>query len=274
MTAQDVADAYDVVTVGDLGDEVDSFVRALKRDNLSPNTIATYGTALRQLAEFLAAHGYPTDVRRIAARHIDEWIVDLLERHQPATAHNRFRGAERFFNWYAETDESFASPMRGMRPPRLPEYPRVLGLDRLEDLVRACQGRAFEDRRDLALVRVFFDSGARRAEVANLRYSPTDRADRDLDLTRGTVRVVGPGRRERIVSLDNNTVTALDDYLRARRGHPRADLPWLWLGKQGRLTDSGVGRALRQRGMRAGILDLHRLGHGLWIVKPDVQQAL
>lgn len=126
MTAQDVADAYDVVTVGDLGDEVRSFVRALQRDNFSPNTIAAYATALRQLAEFLAAHGYPTDVRRIEARHIDEWIVDLLERQKPAIAHNRFRGAQRFFNWYAETDESFASPMRQMRPPRLPEYPRVL----------------------------------------------------------------------------------------------------------------------------------------------------
>jgi hypothetical protein len=41
MTARNVADAYDLVTAGDLGDEVGSFVRALKRGNVSPNTIAT-----------------------------------------------------------------------------------------------------------------------------------------------------------------------------------------------------------------------------------------
>lgn len=255
--------------IADLSDEVGSFVQALKRDNLSPNTIGSYETALRQLAEFLAAHGYPTDVRRIEARYIDAWITDLLERQKPATANNRFRGAQRFFDWFAETDESFASPMRRMQPPRLPEYARVLELDQQRDLVRACQGPAFEDRRDMALVRVFFDTGARRAEVANLRYAPTNPADSDLDLSRSTARVFDKARRERVVSLDHDTVAALGDYLCARRDHPDAGLPWLWLGKKGRLDDSAVGRALRDRGMRAGITGLHRLGHGLWIVEPD-----
>jgi site-specific recombinase XerD len=262
-----------MITVGELGDEVGSFVRALRRDKLSPNTIASYQTALRQLAEFLSAHAYSTDIRRIEARHIDEWIGGLLERQSAAIAHNRFRAAQRFFNWYVDTDTSFTSPMRPMRPPKLPDYARVLEPDQLKDLVRACRGREFEDRRDMALVRVFVDTGARRAEIANLRYSPTDPADRDFNFRRGTVRIPGKCRPEGIISLDRNTAEALSDYVSARRGHPHAQLPWLWLGKAGRLTDSGVGRALRDRGIRAGIRDLHRLGHGLWFVQPAGQPA-
>ncbi|AKU95607.1 Phage integrase [Labilithrix luteola] len=259
-------DATRKVEVADLSDEAGSFLHALKRDDLSPNTVASYGAALRQLAEFLADRGYPTDVRRIDPRSIDEWIIDLVEcQKKPAVAHSRFRVAQRFFRWYAETDDSFASPMRGMRPPPLPEYRRVLELEQQSDLVRTCQGRTFEDRRDLALLRVFFTTGARRAEVANLRYSPTGPAD--LDLKRRTVRVVDKGRGERTVSLDDDTVAALHEYLRARRDHAHADLPWLWLGKKGHLDDPAVGRALRDRGKRAGISDLHRLGHGLWIVE-------
>jgi site-specific recombinase XerD len=150
-----------------------------------------------------------------------------------------------------------------MRPPPLPEYTRVLEPNQQRDVLRACQGRTFEDRRDLALVHVFFDTGARRAEIASLRYSPTEPAERDLELDQGTLRVTDKDRRERIVGLDRDTVAVLDDYLRARSCHPHVDQPWLWLGKQGGLTDSGVGRALRDRGMRAGIADLHRLGHGL-----------
>lgn len=45
------------VEIAHLSAAVGSFVRDLKRENLSPNTIATYETALRQLSEFLAAHG-------------------------------------------------------------------------------------------------------------------------------------------------------------------------------------------------------------------------
>jgi site-specific recombinase XerD len=265
MTSRRASDAYNLATSGDLGDEVGAFARALRQENLSPNTVAAYGTAVWQLSEFLVAHGRSTDVRRISARDIDEWIAHVLERDKPATARNRFRGAKRFFDWYAATHEWFASPMRRMRPPRLPVYARVMELDQLEDLVDACQGPAFEDRRDTALVRVFFETGATRSEIANLRYSPTDLADRDLDLNQQSVCIPGKGRPERPVRLDDDTVAALDEYIRARADHPHADLPWLWLGKQGQLTDSGVGRTLRSRGMRAGIPDLHRLGHGLWI---------
>lgn len=240
--------------------DVAAFVRALKREKLSRNSITSYETAVLALVSFLAARGYPKDIRRIEARHIDAWIRDLLARHQPATVRNQFRGARRFFDWYAGRNASFASPMLDMHPPRPSEYARVLNRDQQRDVVRACRGTTFEDRRDLALVRVFFDTAALRAEVANLRHSPAD-----IDLKRGTVRIVDNRKQERTASLAKTTVAALDNYLRARRTHPHAALPWLWLGKTGCLDDSAVGRALRARGIRAGIPDLHRLGHGLWV---------
>ncbi len=249
-------------------------MRALKKKALSPNTISSYERALRQLESFLAARRYPTEVGRIEAAHLREWITDVLQREKPAIAHTRFRDAQRFFGWYAETHESFASPMSGMRPPKLPDYQRVLGLDQQKDLLRACQGKDLEDLRDMALIRVFLTTDAPRAEIANLRCSSADPAGCDLDLDRGTVRFSSRGGRSRTVPLDSRTLAALAAYLNARRGHPHAHLPWLWLGKNGRLTDSGVGRALRDRGVRAGIPGLHRLNHGLWAVQPGHQQAV
>jgi site-specific recombinase XerD len=255
-----VAEPPDVVTQGDLGDELGAFVRYMRRANVSPATIATYHESVRQFAAFLAEHEYPTDVRAIEPRHVEAFLIELLGKWKPATAHNRFRGLQRFFRWYAEVDKdlSYRSPMDRMRPPRLPEYqPRVLSLDELRAVLETCKGRTFEDRRDSALVRLFFNTGARRAEIASLRYSPTDPADRDVNLNRGTVRLFGKGARERFVGIDDKTVGALEDYLRARRAHPHADEPWLWLGKRGRLTDSGIAQAIRDRGLQAGIEGLH-----------------
>ena len=46
--------------------------------------------------------------------------------------------------------------------------------DSLRALLKACEGQAFVDRRDMAIVRLFLDSGARRAEIAGLMVDGID----------------------------------------------------------------------------------------------------
>ena len=250
----------EVTTAGDLGDEITAFLRAMRRENVSPNTVSTYGTACRFFAQWMTEHGQPTDVDAIEGRHVEGWELALREGGAAdATVHNRHRGLQRFFSWVAEQrEDDWRSPMARMKPPRMERYqPRVLTLNELRAVLGACAGKSLEDRRDEALVRMFFNTGARRAEIANLRYSPTDPADRDVNLTRGTVHLFGKGRKDRYVHVDDHTLDALEKYLRERRKHADAAEPWLWLGTRGRLTDSGIAQAVRRRGQLAGIPGLH-----------------
>ena len=150
--ATNLADTPELVTPGDLGDELASFIRAQRANNVSPNTIHAYGGAVRQFGRWLMAHDYPTSVHAIEPRHVEEWIASILETSKPATAHNRWRGLQRFMNWYGEVDDSFVSPMRKLRPPRLPKLmPRVLEFDEIRAVLGTCTGSSFEDRRDAAL---------------------------------------------------------------------------------------------------------------------------
>jgi site-specific recombinase XerD len=79
----------------------------------------------------------------------------------------------------------------------------------------------------------------------------------DLDLDLDVLVVLGKGRRERSLPFGHKAGEALDRYLRARARHKHAGLRWLWLGQQGRLTDSGLVMMLRRRGRQAGLPRLH-----------------
>jgi site-specific recombinase XerD len=261
-------------TSGDLAINITSFKRHLSAENKSPKTIKSYLEACTQLSEFLKSKGMPQYLGDIKREHIEHYINDLLERRTPATAANRFRSLRAFFKWAIEEGEVSAesSPMANMKVPKVPEKEvRVLTGDEISSLLAACRGAGFEARRDLAILRMFVTTGARRLEIATLRFDPENQLENDIDLDQGVARVLGKGGRDRLVPLDPRTVKALDRYLRVRARHPHSDMRWLWLGKKGQLTEDGLRQMLERRAEKAGLghLHLHQLRHSFahhWLV--------
>lgn len=106
-------------------------------------------------------------------------------------------------------------------------------------------------------IRFLFDTGARRGEIAKLRLLPHRPGGPGRDRASGQVARAQQGGQGRIIAVGDRTLTVLEDYLRAPREHPYAALSWLWLGKRGRLTESGIAQAIRDRRLRVGIPNLH-----------------
>jgi integrase len=96
------------------------------------------------------------------------------------------------------------------------------------------------------------ETGIRAGEVVALRVG-------DVDLTRGLATVFrGKGGKGRIVPFGPQTATALDRYIRLRRGHVRADSPELWVGDRGKgFSYDGLHKALQYRARVAGIDRFH-----------------
>jgi site-specific recombinase XerD len=232
----------------ELGGLVDSWLRHLRAQRMSPATLSTYGTSARQLAAFLADRGMPTTPAGISREHVEAFVSDLLTRWKPATAHNRYRALRTFFGWLVEEGEIRDSPMARMKPPRLPEDPpAVLREPDMRRLLEACErDKTFAGRRDEAVLRVFMDTGARRGEVLGLSLD-------DVDLDQGLLTVTGKGSRKRVIPIGLATVRALDRYLRARGRSTGATRPELWLGRKGPLRESGLAELVRDRGREAGI---------------------
>ena len=148
--------------------------------------------------------------------------------------------------------------MTNMKPPKVPEQPvPVVAEDDLRKLLATCDPKTLEGRRDDAILRVFIDSGARLSEVANLRL------DEDLDLDNGVLRVLGKGGRVRLLSIGAKTTKAIDRFLQACH-QPRRRAPWVWIGKKGRMTGSGIRQMVWRRSDAAGFehrIHPHQLRH-------------
>ena len=228
-----------------------SWQLSLEAQNKSVRTLEAYLESLKLLNAFLSDQGMPRGIGNIRRDHVEAFIAYLLSGWKPATASVRYRALQQFFKWAVSEGEIKASPMKNMKPPSVPETPvAMLSEDQVKKLLAACQGQDFEERRDAALIMLFLDTGARRAELAGLS---TD----DLDWSGRILRVIGKGGRIRALPFGSKAGRSLDRYLRVRNRHRDAERPELWLGHAGPMTAGGIYQVLRRRARQAGIEGVH-----------------
>jgi|SRR5579875_1094081 len=230
----------------------------LEAANLSPRTIRAYTDDGALFARYLADKGMPTTVASIRREHVEAFIASELERTAPSSAATRYRSLQQLFKWLDDEGEVAGSPMVKMRPPLIPEKPvPVLPDDDIRRLLASCGGKDFRDRRDCAIIRLFLDTGMRLEGMGGLRYSADDPDASDVDLRSRVVRVTAKGRRELVLPIGAKTARDIDRYIRVRAAHSHAADKWLWLGKKGRLTPSGIYQMIKDRGDAVGLADLH-----------------
>jgi site-specific recombinase XerD len=156
-----------------------SFERHLRAENRSERTIATYLIGLRQAEAFLAA-ARGTSLAEAGRADLEAYLGNLLIRRAAATAATYHKVLELLYQWLEDEDELPASPMAKMRPPIVPDQPvPVIPDDGPHRLLAACAGKGFEARRDTAMIMLLLDTGARRAELVDLKLA---HVDLDLDV--------------------------------------------------------------------------------------------
>lgn len=170
-------------------------------------------------------------------------------------ANNQYRALQQFFKWWSD-DEDLPNPMVKMSPPAVGEKViPVFTEAELKKLLKACESRDFDHRRDFAIMSLFKDTGMRLAELAGIPYVPDDPERNDLDLQRREMRVRGKGNKERIVKFGHDAARTIDRYIRIRGKHTYADNARLWLGTKNRapMTASGIYQMVARRGGECGV---------------------
>lgn len=114
-----------------------------------------------------------------------------------------------------------------------------------------------QDLRDAAILELLYASGIRVAELCALDIG-------DIDLTRGTARVLGKRSKERVVPFGHRAADAISMWLEKGRAHCAVDQQALFVGVRGaRINQRQVRRIVEQAARSEGVgsLSPHELRH-------------
>lgn len=186
----------------------------------SPNTIASYSDCIRLLLNFCSQR-LQKSIEKLSIEEISDDLVlsflDYLEtdRHNsPQTRNTRLAAIKTYFRFLASQDPELISVCERVCQIHAKKTTAHLveGLERneLDAILNACDTNTIGGLRTYALLRLMYITGARVQEALDIKLS-------DLRLEKPyTVILMGKGRKERVIPLDDDTVTALKAYLKHR----------------------------------------------------------
>ena len=262
---------------------IEKFIQYLRYErNASPDTVREYRRDVRQFEEFLTPPGAKTPpLAEIDHRIVREYVGAMYDRGlERASIARRLAALRTFFKFCVREKYVRQNPARLVATPKLPKrVPRVLTAEELSGFldsitssgakqrfrrVRGATAESEEEakillKRDLAILELLYASGLRVSELVGLDLG-------DLDRRGQMLRVLGKGRKQRVVPYGAKAQAALEAYWPVReeilaqppsKTKPVPEAVFLnHLG--GRLTDRSVHLLVRKYARLANVnWDLH-----------------
>ncbi len=216
--------------------------------NLSGRTLEAYGRDLGRFVHWLEEHDLQLkNVERSTIRaYLGERRDGGLSARSAARLLSSLRG---FFRYLAREGVLPSDPTADLHSPSLwHTVPHVLSAEEVELLLAAPDTSTPLGLRDRAMFETLYATGLRVSELVGLRLG-------DVRLDPGFVRVLGKGRKERLVPLGRSAVRWIGSYLEESRPVlDRTGRTELFLNfRGGPLSRQGFWKILRARGLAAGI---------------------
>jgi tyrosine recombinase XerC len=192
-----------------LKDALREFLEFLRYNrNLSKHTLRAYDTDLSQFLESLASRHAckPSQVAiaRFDTDGIREFLADMHRRGISKASAARRLAALRTFARYLVREEKLAEDPTGIiaAPRKEQTLPAHLPVAEINRLLEMPDGETLAGRRDRAILELFYASGLRLSELADLDLD-------DVNLNGRMVRVRGKGGKERLLPFNQSTAAAI-----------------------------------------------------------------
>jgi site-specific recombinase XerD len=244
-----------------------------RTEGKTEKTVQWYNLTLHLLNEFLRGKGYSNLLKDLDLELIRTYILYLQKRRKfeghpytptqdeplsPASVENHVRAIRAFFSWLNKEGYTSEHVLGRLK---LPKIPQVL-IDPFNNVEIAAIFSAFDSNtssgaRDICMVTLMLDTGIRASEVTNLQ-------EKDVHLEDGYMKVMGKGRKERIVPFGSASQKSLLKYLYHFRVEPvNRDVGNFFLTLDGYpMTYNALRLIMNRLAVRSGIERLH--AHLFW----------
>jgi integrase/recombinase XerC len=237
--------------------------------NASEHTCRNYLLDVREFDGFLAEKGpsYVSGVASIDNLTIRAYLGLLAKQNKKSSQARKLSCLRTFFKFLVREGVITDNPAAAVRTPKLEKYlPTHLTVDEAFALLDSVPAGDVQHARDRALLEVLYSTGIRVSELVGLNRG-------DLELNLGIIKVLGKGRKERVVPIGKKAIAALTHYLNLKDTAPGTDDPQegrtqpaaVFLNKSGgRLTARSVARFIDKYVQHCGLqrsISPHSLRH-------------
>jgi len=241
---------------------IHQFIHYLSAEkNASPHTCRCYQRDLEEFEDFLKRARMSLspegaiEMVKVDRLDIRKYLSFLHRKNKKSSIARKLSTLRSFFKYMVKEQLTPSNPAKTVSTPKVEKFlPTTLTVD---EAFRLMESPATDGRlRDRAILELLYSSGLRVGELVGLNLN-------HLDLDLGIVKVMGKGRKERIVPVGLKAVQALKAYLQ-ERGILEGREPLFVNSRGGRLTDRSVGRLVKKYTKRSGIfrkVSPHSLRH-------------
>lgn len=220
--------------------------------NASEHTLTNYLTDLQQFQAFLQNTGHACENGKICLSRVDRMAVRafmgrLYEEGCNGRTMNRKRASlSSFFKFMCREGYLTSNVVQSVPTPAMEEpLPSFLSVDEMFRLLEKPEGGSFLAVRDRAILETFYTTGIRISELVSIKTDDI-RSDQKL------VKVMGKGKKERLLPLGSRALNALEKYFEKRdlflaSKKPGVDAGRVFLNfRGGPLTTRGVRKILEK----------------------------
>lgn len=248
--------------------ELHDFLRYLRVEkNYSGHTLRNYQSDLCQFIDFLEARregkssSDQMDPKQLGHLDVRAYLASLYKRNAKSSVARKLAALRSFFAYLLRQGHIKHNPASMVSAPKMGKsIPDFLQVDEAFQLMHGPDGENVLGSRDRAILEILYSCGLRASELTALNLD-------SFDLELGIIRVMGKGRRERVVPVGSKAREALSRYTQ-RRGEllgSQKEHGALFLNNRGgRLSARSVGRLLKKHLQRCNIgrpLSPHGLRH-------------
>ena len=220
------------------------------RKELDGETLKAYRIDLRQYFEYVC-------VDEPDKEKIEEYITHLHKSYKQKTVKRKIASIKAFYNYLEETEIIAESPFRKIKVKfkETVTLPRIIPREEIEKLLNHMYQCLNENDkvshkhmlRDVAVIEVFFATGARVYEISNIRED-------SINLNTGLIRLMGKGGKERYVQISNTSILeVLKKYYDENEQAIKKSGYFFVNNRESRYTEQSIRLMLKKYTKQAGI---------------------